>query len=657
MKKYSAIIIALLISVLVLTSCGKSSEVPTESSEATSVETESETSEEEKEASTAPLHFEVEGGILDYLDYEYVGKGFYSNGDGDYTHTIVINFDYTNKDSSAKNYMSDFRITAFQNGIELSKPSSYYPDGAPESFTKAHNNVTKDSSIKIGVAFILQDYSPITIIAGHNGGKEESSPMLLEIEPYEDNSFDIDLLYGLWEDQKSGKELTLTSSAIWFGKDGNGASTSDPKLWTDETMLYTNFPPIGNLTIDQSGDSLRMYNDECDFIQIENWSEKDAGSEKEPEEITLGETISLDFAEILFETYDVRDEIEASAMLVTSSGGSGGNISKRLVIEPEKAGTKYVLIQGTIKNLSSSAIVPKNMSAKLIINDDKELDCKVSIFDESASSLHEIQPMNTATIIIDASVAEDQVSSIEKADWLIGFGEQFSYTGGTTDISKSRYYYKVNALGAPNDSDSASSEAADDDAETTEETKTAVRAHQKEYTKLIYNNIDAVKVVQEALNEKGYSCGTPDGIIGNATIEAIKSFQSDYNLNETGEINDELIDVLGCWDKADLRFFFSFCDQNDNPVESFKLSERMYIRMIASKVGRALDINYTFKTIGLDGFILYNEMDVVYDNDGNPGFGGYIYFNQPDQAHSGTMKCEITDDDGELLGVTTAHVS
>ena len=54
--------------------------------------------------------------------------------------------------------------------------------------------------------FTLQDYSPVTIIVNHNGGMEKSKPMLLEIEPYEDTSFNIDFLYGLWEDQNSDME-------------------------------------------------------------------------------------------------------------------------------------------------------------------------------------------------------------------------------------------------------------------------------------------------------------------------------------------------------------------------------------------------------------------------------------------------------------------
>lgn len=45
---------------------------------------------------------------------------------------------------------------------------------------------------------------------------------------------------------------------------------------------------------------------------------------------------------------------------------------------------------------------------------------------------------------------------------------------------------------------------------------------------------DNVKELQKTLNKLGYNCGTADGIAGNNTINAIKRFQSDYNLTVDG---------------------------------------------------------------------------------------------------------------------------
>lgn len=52
-----------------------------------------------------------------------------------------------------------------------------------------------------------------------------------------------------------------------------------------------------------------------------------------------------------------------------------------------------------------------------------------------------------------------------------------------------------------------------------------------------------------------------DGSIGCAAREAVTGFQADHVLNQTGAVNDELIDALGCGDEADLRFCFCFCDK------------------------------------------------------------------------------------------------
>lgn len=55
---------------------------------------------------------------------------------------------------------------------------------------------------------------------------------------------------------------------------------------------------------------------------------------------------------------------------------------------------------------------------------------------------------------------------------------------------------------------------------------------------------EEIKEVQSALNELGYPCGTADGIAGNKTIEAIKSFQAEKGFEGSGEITDELLDEL-----------------------------------------------------------------------------------------------------------------
>ncbi len=55
---------------------------------------------------------------------------------------------------------------------------------------------------------------------------------------------------------------------------------------------------------------------------------------------------------------------------------------------------------------------------------------------------------------------------------------------------------------------------------------------------------DAIMAVQEKLNEYGYKCGTPDGVVGRRTRTAINDCQKNNSLEITGTITQELYDLL-----------------------------------------------------------------------------------------------------------------
>jgi peptidoglycan hydrolase-like protein with peptidoglycan-binding domain len=54
-----------------------------------------------------------------------------------------------------------------------------------------------------------------------------------------------------------------------------------------------------------------------------------------------------------------------------------------------------------------------------------------------------------------------------------------------------------------------------------------------------------VRHVQQALNQRGYQVGTPDGIMGPATQRALWNFQVAENLQATGRLNRETLSALG----------------------------------------------------------------------------------------------------------------
>lgn len=55
---------------------------------------------------------------------------------------------------------------------------------------------------------------------------------------------------------------------------------------------------------------------------------------------------------------------------------------------------------------------------------------------------------------------------------------------------------------------------------------------------------DVIKEVQTNLNELGYDCGNPDGIIGDKTRTAIIQFQKSRGLEASGIIDDSLIEEI-----------------------------------------------------------------------------------------------------------------
>ena len=56
---------------------------------------------------------------------------------------------------------------------------------------------------------------------------------------------------------------------------------------------------------------------------------------------------------------------------------------------------------------------------------------------------------------------------------------------------------------------------------------------------------DIVLSVQNALTRLGYDVGTPDGVAGKKTADAIKSFESGTGMNQVGLVNPRLLAVLG----------------------------------------------------------------------------------------------------------------
>ena len=647
----------------------KSGSTNNEESAVVQEETQDQTTEEEPTS----LLYDLENGSLEYKSYQYAGNGFFGSNDGDPSKTLIIEFEYTNKSEEGREYSRDFWIEAYQNGQKLDNPGSYNPKGIPQSLSIAWDPVGKGGSALIGKAFALQDYSPIRIEVSNNGGTAPSQSMLLEIEPYVDTSFDINRLYGSWEDENSGKTLTLTSSFIEFGDSKSSSSSKSPRLWTDEHSLHTNFSNIGEvLEIIEDGDTLRMENDTVSLMQTENWPENGEeadGGENEAavaETLSMEEGLSLDFVEMSFDDAGIEDSISTSNT-TGSGGGAGGNITRTVVIESENPGTKYIYLKGTIENLSSSVIEDDNLKVKLVIDDEYEFEPKVT-FIIGGSSKHSIDPMNNAMFILDTGISESAADKIEKAVWYFGFEEEFKPKNRTGSIESSEYYYQLYTIGEPEDSGTAESEAEDIDDSGDEETEAESEEkevqevkleHKAYYTNLTYNNYECVQVVQEALNDAGYSCGTPDGIAGEGTKSAIRDFQSDHGLEETGEVTDELIDALGCWDEADLCFYIRTTSdmEGKEPTTHFGKSDQWHHWISFADRGRMREETYFIKCESSQGFVYYPDATSLTDAEGNPALGFNLWFDNPSEAPATTITTTVSDADGNVMAKISFNVS
>ena len=71
-----------------------------------------------------------------------------------------------------------------------------------------------------------------------------------------------------------------------------------------------------------------------------------------------------------------------------------------------------------------------------------------------------------------------------------------------------------------------------------------------------YKDKATVKKVQQALNDCGYDCGTPDGSSGKKTRKAIENFQKDKGLEVTGTVTDALWEALGFYEAKEAKIVF-----------------------------------------------------------------------------------------------------
>ena len=115
---------------------------------------------------------------IKYNSVEYIADDVLADESVDSSKVIIVKMDYTNKSDDPKMCQEDFWFRVFQNGVELdSSFASYYPDRAgAKSLEDYYKQVMGGGTVTCGKYFLLEDDSPITIIANvqSNGDLKQS---------------------------------------------------------------------------------------------------------------------------------------------------------------------------------------------------------------------------------------------------------------------------------------------------------------------------------------------------------------------------------------------------------------------------------------------------------------------------------------------------
>ena len=106
----------------------------------------------------------------------------------------------------------------------------------------------------------------------------------------------------------------------------------------------------------------------------------------------------------------------------------------------------------------------------------------------------------------------------------------------------------------------------------------------------IYDDPETIKQVQETLNSKGYDCGTPDGVAGERTNNAIIRYKTDNNLSDlSSKITHDLLVSLGIMEEkateegieelveVDNGFYREFADKIDSKIELRESSDTLHV--------------------------------------------------------------------------------
>lgn len=150
--------------------------------------------------------------------------------------------------------------------------------------------------------------------------------------------------------------------------------------------------------------------------------------------ISLGDKITVDFAEITVDECGIKEDLKTSIKT--------GNIT--YTTGPDAvSGSKYVYMRGTLKNTSTSEISNVSIGGKAEIDGYSYNVDSISIIEENGNSAHSIAPLMTYKYTLYAKVPNELADSHQSCVLNMGFDENFEW-GSSKELSEYKYGYTLN---------------------------------------------------------------------------------------------------------------------------------------------------------------------------------------------------------------------
>ena len=510
------------------------------------------------------LYLETDAGILSYAGFEINSENFHApQNNNEMAEALVLKFDYTNKEDSDKSMYSDFNVTVYQNGAELPQAGGWtISETLPPEVDNYFRTVLKGGTIRVAITAIPVDDSPVTILA-----KTYSS------------------------DQSATMELDFRNTP-----EGDAQSAAP-----EETTAADEAAPAEEVAADEATPTEEVAADEAapaeDAAATEDAATSESPGAEEISTLIQGDwMLHSDGGDTLFSFVD-------NNMSMNIVGGDTAPSSAPYTIDTEakRIDTEFLLEQMKLTihldyEYTDGAVALYSKGVALT-----RMDVEEDAGQSAAAAAEELEAQisQQPVRVLSAEVTDSydsrfavsgsfglilphviNESSDDIKDMEINFvgwdSNNLPVTLKSTRFSVPASYSPKLTMGDVNLIPGAKMNENDadtfvmlpfDDTISVAKAKAIVTAYRtfdgtvwinplldqwkevysgkKLVEPVIYTDTETIQKVQAALNEKGYDCGTPDGIAGSKTYDALNRYQQDNGLPVTNDITDRLLGSLG----------------------------------------------------------------------------------------------------------------